>query len=65
MPLIVTVRSAMPGQRGHGDVDGAVVEDVLVDLVGHGQRVVAAAQVGDRLQLRAREDLARGVVRAC
>ena len=49
-------------QRGERDVDRAVVQDVLVDLVGHRDRIVPPAQLGDRLQLHAREDLARGVV---
>ena len=42
-PLIVIVRSAMPGSVAMRDVL-AVVDDVLVDLVGDGQRVVLLAQ---------------------
>jgi hypothetical protein len=41
----------------------AVVRDVLVDLVGDGDRVVLTAQRRDELQLFAREDLAGRVVR--
>ncbi len=41
----------------------AIIDDVLVDLVGHRQRVVAPTQVGDQLQLRAAEDFARRIVR--
>jgi hypothetical protein len=37
----------------------AVVDDVLVDLVGDRQQVVALAEVGDRLQIGPPEDLAR------
>jgi hypothetical protein len=38
-------------------------DDVLVDLVGDRDQVVLDARVGDQLELRAREDLARRVVR--
>ena len=41
----------------------AVVDDVLVDLVGDRDRVPLAAQRGDRLELVAREHLAGRVVR--
>src|SRR5262249_36591898 len=51
-------------QRGDGNVLSAVVDDVLVDLVGDGEQVVAEGQIGDLLQLRRREDLAGGVVGA-
>ena len=40
-----------------------VVHDVLVDLIGEGEEVVLAAQVGDRRELVAAEDLAGRVVR--
>src|SRR5256885_15095284 len=52
------------GQGGDGDVLLAVVDDVLVDLVGDGEQVVGEAEIGDLLQLRSREDLARGIVGA-
>ena len=42
----------------------AVVDDVLVDLVGDRQQVVLAAERGDRLELGAREHLPGRVVRA-
>ena len=47
MPLMVIVRSAMPGSVAMG-MCCAVVEDVLVDLVGDRQRVDSLAQLGDR-----------------
>ena len=53
---------AHAGQRGQRDV-GAVEDEVLVDLVGHRQQVVGAAQGGDLRQLVGREHLARRVVR--
>ena len=59
-PLIVTVRSRMPRQRGDGEVL-ALVEDVLVDLVGDRVGVVPDAQLGDPLELLAREHPAGGV----
>ena len=37
---IESVRSLMPGQGGQGQV-GALEDQVLVDLVGHGEQVVA------------------------
>ena len=42
---------------------GAGVLDVLVDLVGHADRVVIAAETRDELELGAREDASRRVVR--
>jgi hypothetical protein len=44
-------------------VDGAVIEDVLVDLVGDGQSIELVAERRDPVQLRPGEDLARGIVR--
>ena len=52
-PLIVTVRSRMPSSDAMRDVLGAVVEDVLVDLVGDRHHVPLPAQRGDLLQLGA------------
>ena len=40
----------------------SLVVDVLVDLVGHGEGVVAPALLGDRLELGAGEDAAGGIV---
>ena len=51
-----------PGQRGQGHVR-AVVDQVLVHLVGHGDQVVAAADRGQQLQLVALEHPPGGVVR--
>ena len=42
----------------------AVVDHVLVDLVGDREDVVPLAQLGDDLELAARENLAGRVVRA-
>ena len=53
---------AHPGQRRHRDVLPVVV-DVLVDLVGHRVGVVSAAQLGDRLEVPARQHAPRRVVR--
>ena len=64
MLLTRMVRSRMPGMRHHGDVLGAVVEDVLVDFVGDGERVELLAERGDEFQLFAVEDAAGGIVRA-
>ncbi len=58
---IVTVRSAMPSQRGERDVL-ALVDEVLVDLVGDRDEVVLPAHGRDLLELAAVEHLARGVV---
>ncbi len=41
---------------------GAVEDQMLVDLVGHRQQVVTAADLGDGLQLRPVKDLAGRVV---
>ena len=49
-PLMVTVRSRMPGQRGQRHVL-ALEPDVLVDLVGDRQDVVLDAEIADRLEL--------------
>jgi len=49
-------------ERGHGHVL-ALVDHVLVDLIGHRRDVPLAAQRGDGLELGAREHLARRVVR--
>ena len=51
-----------PGQRGQGHVR-AVVDQVLVHLVGHRDQVVAAADRGQQLQLVALEHPPGGVVR--
>ncbi len=51
-------------QRRDRRVAEAVVDDVLVDLVGDREQVVLDAERGDRLELGAREDLPRRVVRA-
>ena len=48
-------------QRGQGDVP-ALVDDVLVDLVGDGIGAVPLAEGGDARQLVGAEDLPRGVV---
>src|SRR5439155_19738294 len=53
---------AHPGQRRHRDVLPVVV-DVLVDLVGHRVGVVSAAQLGDRLEVPARQHAPRRGVR--
>ena len=39
-----------------------VEDEVLVDLVRHGQQIVRSADFGDRRQLGSVEDLARRVV---
>jgi hypothetical protein len=52
-----------PLDRHQRHVAGAVVDDVLVDLVGDRDDVPRAAEGGDRLELVAAEDLAGGVVR--
>ena len=41
----------------------ALEDEVLVDLVGDGEEVVLDAELGDQLELGAREDLAGRVVR--
>ena len=51
-----------PGQGRQRDVL-AVVDDVLVDVVGQGDDVVLLAEAGDELELGPVEDLARRVVR--
>ncbi len=50
------------GQCGERDVLGAVVEDVLVYLVGDGVCIPFLAEVGNLLELGAGEDFAGGVV---
>ena len=52
-----------PGHRARRHVAEPVVRDVLVDLVGEHDRVPALAQLGDHLELVAREHLAGRVVR--
>ena len=47
MLLTSMVRSRMPGRVSDRDVHGAVVEDVLVDLVGDGERIELLAELGD------------------
>src|SRR6185436_21189901 len=56
---------ALPHPRagGQGDVAGAGEDQLAVDLVGDGDDVVLAAQLGDQIQLGGGEDLAGGVVR--
>ena len=56
------MRSRIPGRVASGNVLG-LEDEVLVDLVGHGDQVVLEAQAGDELELLAPEDLARRVVR--
>ena len=51
------------GQRGHIDVLVGRIDDVLVDFIGDAVRVVLFAQVGDKGELLAREDLAAGIGR--
>ena len=61
--LIVTVRSRMPGSVAIG-MCSPRVEDVLVDLVGEGERRRARRHsAAISLELGAREDLAGRVVR--
>ena len=60
--LIVSVRSAMPGNVHERSVL-AVEHQVLVDLVGERDEVVLDAQACDRLELGDGEHLAGGVVR--
>ena len=52
------------GQRRDRRVAVAVVDDVLVDLVGDREQVVLETHLRDRLQLGPREHLAGGIVRA-
>ena len=52
---------AHPGERRQRHVL-AVVDEVLVDLVGHGEEVVLDAEPGDQLELVAREHLPGRVV---
>ena len=51
-------------ERDHRNVLGAVVDDVLVDLVGDGEDIEFDAQVADQFQFFAGEDLAGGIVRS-
>ena len=51
------------GQRGHIDVLVGRIDDVLIDFVGDAVDVVLFAQVGDKVELLARKDLAAGVGR--
>ena len=50
-----------PRQRRDRNVLALIV-DVLVDLVGHGKRVMALAQLGDRLELGPRQDAAGRII---
>ena len=52
------------GQGGQGHV-GPLEDEMLIDLVGHRQDVVGAAEFGDQGELGVGEDLARRIVRAC
>ena len=63
-PEMVMVRSRHARQRGEADVLGAVVEEVLVHLVGEDEEVVLDGERGDGLELGEGEDLAGGVGRA-
>ena len=54
------LRHAVEGGDGH--VPEAVVDDVLVDLVGDGDGIPPAAERGDRLELGAAEHLAGRIV---
>ncbi len=60
IPLMVTVRSAR--ERRQRNVL-ALVEDVLVDLVGDGDEVVLEADVRHDLEIFTSEHPSRGVVR--
>ena len=51
-PEMVMVRSRHAGQGGEGDVLGAVVEEVLVDLVGEDEEVVLDGERGDGFESR-------------
>src|SRR5690554_5952597 len=51
------------GQGRHGDVDGVVVDDFVVDLIRVDDEVVAAGQLDDAFQDLATVDGAGGVVR--
>ena len=59
--VMVAVAHAL--ERGHGDVPGAVVEDVLVDFVGDGEGIPAHAEIADGFEFLAGEHLAGGIVR--
>ena len=50
-------------QRRQADVLRAVVDEVLVDLIGEDKQIVFSRRVGNRLQLRAGKDLAAGIGR--
>ncbi len=63
MLLIRMVRSRMPGICIIGMVLGAVVKNVLVNLVGDGQRVELLAQLRNQLQALAVEHAAGGIIR--
>ena len=68
----VSLRHAVDGhgafthafQRGHRNVLGSVVKDVLVNLVGDSEDIELKAQIADQLQFGSRENLARGIVRS-
>ena len=61
--LIVTVRSSSPATDRDRHVHGAVVQDVLVDLVGERDHAPLLAERRDHVELLAGEHLARRVVR--
>ena len=54
---------AHAGQRGGRDMARAVVDEVLVNLIGEEEEVVLAAGAGRRLRVPRREDFAAGVGR--
>src|SRR3990172_3596180 len=53
---------AHPREAGNGDVTAAVVQDVLIDFVGDGEHVVAAAEGRDGFQFLSVEYFAGGIV---
>src|SRR5947208_15531659 len=50
-------------QGCNGAVRGAVIEDVLIDLVGQCQGIPLDAQTGNKPKFVAAENLSRGIVR--
>ena len=63
MLLTRMVRSRMPGMVMIGMCSVAVVDNVLVDFVGDGQRVEFLAQRRDEFELLAIENAAGGIIR--
>src|SRR5947207_1474568 len=60
--LLDQVAGELAVERRDRGVREAVVEDVLVDLVGDGKRVPLDAEVGDAAELLAAENLTGGIV---